>query len=273
MAIELKCATRFGEPVAHLDTGAVELTEAVHRSQETIPAHYHTAPQLCLVLEGLYEESYRTGFLLGEPGNVLYHAPGAVHANRFSRQGGRCLNVTVRAAVLEAFRQEGIDLHRSGSRRVVPSWRAFRLRDEFRQRDDLTGLVLEELALDLLADVRELPGVCVVRRPTPWLERVRQRVHEEFRSPPSLAELAGEAGVHRVHVARSFRRHFGCTVGDYVRQRRLEVACRELAEGRPSIAQIAYRAGFADQSHLTRALRERVGTTPGRYRSLARAAT
>jgi AraC family transcriptional regulator len=36
------------------------------------------------------------------------------------------------------------------------------------------------------------------------------------------------------------------------------------------IAEIADRAGFADQSHLTRLFRARLGTTPARYRSALR---
>src|SRR3989454_9043042 len=34
--------------------------------------------------------------------------------------------------------------------------------------------------------------------------------------------------VHRVHLARAFRWHYGCTVGEYIRQRRVEFVCHRL---------------------------------------------
>jgi methylphosphotriester-DNA--protein-cysteine methyltransferase len=36
----------------------------------------------------------------------------------------------------------------------------------------------------------------------------------------SLAQLAGEAGVAREHVARAFRAHYGMAIGEYLRNRR-----------------------------------------------------
>jgi AraC family transcriptional regulator len=48
---------------------------------------------------------------------------------------------------------------------------------------------------------------------------------------------------------------------------RLEWAAARLSEER-SLAQIALEAGFADQSHFTRAFRRHFGVTPGRYRAM-----
>jgi cytochrome c len=45
---------------------------------------------------------------------------------------------------------------------------------------------------------------------------------------------------------------------------RIHLACRLLAGGRP-IVEAAMDAGFADQSHLTRAFIRQFGVTPGRY--------
>jgi AraC family transcriptional regulator len=73
-------------------------------------------------------------------------------------------------------------------------------------------------------------------------------------------------GVHRVHLAREFRDHFGLTVGDYVRRRRLARARHLLAHTDLPLSAAAADAGFADQAHLTRAFRAAFGTTPGRFR-------
>jgi AraC family transcriptional regulator len=56
------------------------------------------------------------------------------------------------------------------------------------------------------------------------------------------------------------------TVWQYSRRLRLEWAAAQLTEQR-SLAQIAVEAGFAGQSHFTRAFRRHFGVTPGRYRA------
>ena len=86
----------------------------------------------------------------------------------------------------------------------------------------------------------------------------------------TLSQLAEAVGVHPAHLARSFRREYGLTVGQYARAVRLDWASAQLALPDASLAGIAVGAGFADQSHFTRAFRAHTGVTPGRYRELLR---
>jgi AraC-like DNA-binding protein len=58
----------------------------------------------------------------------------------------------------------------------------------------------------------------------------------------------------------------GITPHAYLVQRRVRLARGLLAAGRTP-AQAAAEAGFADQSHLTRAFLRQLGVTPGRYRA------
>ena len=83
-----------------------------------------------------------------------------------------------------------------------------------------------------------------------------------------MTELAAHAGVHPSHLARSFRRHLGCSPGAYLRRLRLERACEALAETRASILAIALEAGFSGQAHFTRAFHRTMGLPPGAYRKL-----
>jgi AraC family transcriptional regulator len=105
------------------------------------------------------------------------------------------------------------------------------------------------------------------------MRRLRDSIERDFRSPWSLTALAREAGVHPVHLARTFRRIQGCTLGDYVRHLRLEWARRQLSGTDRPIAEVALSCGFADQSHFTRAFRAGYDMTPAafRARSLRRA--
>jgi AraC family transcriptional regulator len=85
-----------------------------------------------------------------------------------------------------------------------------------------------------------------------------------------LSELAIEAGVHQVHLARQFRKYFGVTVGEMVRQTRVEFARKRLLRGDSPIVEIAIEAGFAHQAHFTTVFKKLMGVTPRQYFVAAR---
>ena len=84
-----------------------------------------------------------------------------------------------------------------------------------------------------------------------------------------LAGFAAAVGVTRFQVIRDFRVATGLTPGGFVRDRRVRVA-RRLIEGGETLAGAAAAAGFADQSHLSRAFRLAQGFTPGALRESVR---
>ncbi|MBI4501682.1 MAG: helix-turn-helix transcriptional regulator [Gemmatimonadetes bacterium] len=126
--------------------------------------------------------------------------------------------------------------------------------------------MVEELGAWVHASLSNGRGFRLDSHPPAWLERVRERLHSEFEQPPSLEQLAGDAGVHPIHVAKAFRHHYGCTVGEYIRQRRLEVACHRLATTDISVSRIAHNTGFADHSHFARTVKRYLGEAPTSFR-------
>jgi len=136
-----------------------------------------------------------------------------------------------------------------------------------------TAVVPEPLALeeDLLRALvhllrrhgaRPLP----MRPSSPGVAAARRRLDEAPERAVTLAELAALSGVDRFALLRGFARETGATPHVYLVQRRVRLARRLLAAGHVP-AEAALRAGFADQSHLTRAFRRQLGVTPARYRA------
>ena len=80
-----------------------------------------------------------------------------------------------------------------------------------------------------------------------------------------LSALAAAAGVTRFQVIRDFKREAAMTPGQYLRDRRVRRACALIGAGLP-LAAVAAEAGFADQSHLTRAFKAVKGVTPAAWR-------
>lgn len=155
------------------------------------------------------------------------------------------------------------------SRRAPPNWLAYQLRRELELSDDLSFTSVENAVMVLLADLADRPALEVHGTPPGWLERLKELIHDEFARSHTLETLARAVGVHRVHLARAFRRHYGCTVGEYIRQLRVEFTCHRLAASSDSLSEIAFDAGFADQSHFTSTFRRLVGITPGAFQTVA----
>jgi AraC-like DNA-binding protein len=144
---------------------------------------------------------------------------------------------------------------------------AWRIARELRSPDSATPLEIEGLVLEMFALASRHAQLERRARQAPsWLARTRELLHASFRGPPPIDELAREAGVHPDYLARAFRTWFGVPVGSYVRRLRLEWAAARLAGTEEPIARIALDAGFADQSHFTRAFKRYAGVTPGEYR-------
>jgi AraC-like DNA-binding protein len=97
-----------------------------------------------------------------------------------------------------------------------------------------------------------------------WVEHLRARIDAEPFHAWTIEKLAGIAGRNPLHVSRTFRERYGEPIGQYFRRRRLEHCDGLVREGRLSLAEIAYQAGFTDQSHFTREYKKTFGHTPGR---------
>ena len=93
-----------------------------------------------------------------------------------------------------------------------------------------------------------------------------ERLQDAPQSTPSLEELATLADVHPAHLARTFKRLQGVSVGEYHRNLRVAAACQALRDPTRPIAEVAAEAGFSDQSHFTRMFRRLTGQTPGEFR-------
>jgi AraC family transcriptional regulator len=84
------------------------------------------------------------------------------------------------------------------------------------------------------------------------LGRLRDYVIAHLDEPIEVAALAEVAGRSPFHFSRVFTRSVGMTPHRWVVHLRLQRAIELVRDGRSSLAEIAARTGFADQSHLSR---------------------
>jgi AraC-like DNA-binding protein len=98
------------------------------------------------------------------------------------------------------------------------------------------------------------------------LRRVREYIEEHLVENIELETLAEIAGLSKWHFARAFKQSVGTPPHCYLIQRRLERAKGLLAETDLSLAHIALKSGFSDQSHFSRRFRVFIGVTPRLFR-------
>jgi AraC-like DNA-binding protein len=120
---------------------------------------------------------------------------------------------------------------------------------------------LNRLLVDVLSFTR--------KKAPDWLQRLVDDLHENWRGPALLADLSRSYGKSVQHICRSLKSYTGTTLQRYLLLLRLDHA-RGLIWGTDMpLSEVANATGFADQSHLTRALSSHLEITPLRLRRAA----
>jgi AraC-like DNA-binding protein len=102
--------------------------------------------------------------------------------------------------------------------------------------------------------------------PPRTLRRVREYIDSHLNETIDLEKLATTAGLSLHHFARAFKRSTGVPPHGYVLSQRLNRARDLLVRTDKPLAEIAFAAGFSDQSHLARQFRQSFGVPPAVFR-------
>lgn len=249
---------------------------AIVQSERHYGRHSHGTFGFGFVESGAHRSSSGRGTVDAYAGQIVTTNPGEMHDGRPLGGPSRSwCTVYVEPAVLAAMdparRGElaitrpvlvDADLARA-TRRLLQVLRAW-------QGGKAEALACEEC----LVQACEL----LVQRHTAWrghaaagtarLDAVRERLASELLAPPSLAELAAQAGLSRFQLLRRFAAAYGCTPHAFVLQQRAERARALIRQGSP-LSDAAAASGFADQSHMTRIFARQFGFTPGAWQRAA----
>ncbi len=203
----------------------------------TVPRHRHPQAYAAVILSGGYEESGTNGRYRVQAGQVLLHRPFDAHVNRFRPGGTRILNIALGTS---------------------PRFAIGSIADP-----DAIGRLAEK---DPVAARRELEA------------QLRPAESNLFDWPDLLARdlltltqlgLDDWAVRHRLTaetLSRGFRNVFCTSPKAFRAEVRALRALGSILDGRMPLAAIASEAGFADQAHMTRAVRELTGRPPGVWR-------
>lgn len=100
------------------------------------------------------------------------------------------------------------------------------------------------------------------------MEKIMKAVNERLDdSEFNVEALADTVGLSRVQLHRRVKEITGITVGEFIRNIRLQQAARLLEEGDTTVSQVTYAVGFANPTHFSSAFKKHFGVTPSEYLS------
>lgn len=215
-----------------------------HEPREHICHHRHEDAFLAVVLEGRYIEAGDTGYHRLGPGDVIFHRRWESHLNDVDTSGATVLVLP-----------------------VVSRWTGV-IRGRIVDPDGIAKLA----ELDPLAAVTRVAQTIVEQNPGggdwPALLATRLRREPETR----LDDWARAMGLHPGSLARGFRQAFGVTPAEYRLAQKTHRALNLIQDEAKQFSAIAAEAGFADQPHMIRRVKQATGLPPAALRSKSRSA-
>lgn len=206
-------------------------------SSHRLDRHRHRGPYAALVLSGGYRETGDRGRFDARPGQVLIHGAWESHMNAVLPGGARVLNLPLTDVDLVSVGQVADPDAVAAIAERDPAAALQLMKAGFEPSETSLHDWPDELAKDLRCE----PGL-------------------QLKAWARSRALAPES------VSRGFRQAFGVSPKRYRAEQRALSAIRALGDGGRSSAAVAADVGFADQAHMTRAVRALTGLTPGRLR-------
>jgi AraC-like DNA-binding protein len=105
--------------------------------------------------------------------------------------------------------------------------------------------------------------------PSPALVRVKQYMDENFASSElRVSALAARYKTSEAYFRREFKKHYGEAPLEYIKRRRIEMACHLLCTELYSITDVASRSGFDNASYFSLEFKRYMGCSPKEYRTM-----
>jgi AraC family transcriptional regulator len=247
--------------------GHLSLSECSYAPNIKIPRHAHQNAYFIFTLSGGQEESFESQTRGYAPGTLAFHPAGEVHCERLGPTGMRALHVEFGSTWIERHPEISRFLENASEFQGGRfGWLAQSVYQEFRCLDDVAPAAIEGLVLEILAHTSRFRSHETLNGDRKWLAQAEELIRARFAEPLSLSGVATAVKVHPVCLARAFRKRFHLSVGEFIRQVRIESACKAIVSG-DRLSDVALRVGFADQAHFSRTFKRIVGMSPGQFRT------
>ncbi len=134
--------------------------------------------------------------------------------------------------------------------------------------DSATSLKINSLFYDIVYTcMRETIGKNMsIKSENRLISEACGYIDENYTQNCTLAKVAESVHCSPNYLHSLFKRTSGITPYEYIMQKRINLAKRQIMAGEASLISIALSCGFCSQSHFNKVFRERVGVTPAQFR-------
>ncbi len=132
-------------------------------------------------------------------------------------------------------------------------------------RNELSQLTLIVLTNHYICETK--PSLRSLRN-ADRIKTMLQYIQIHFSEPVTISALARAALISESEVLRCFRSTIHSTPNQYLKQYRIQKACRMLIDTDMTSIDISFQCGFQSSSYFTKTFREQIGCTPSEYRKI-----
>jgi len=225
-------------------------------------AHAHPHHELVVVIRGRERVVLLGETIIARPGEFLLYPPCAVHEE--GAEGDAPLETVFVGFQWTRYR-EGMPLHKRDDRGRIQELAAW-LEAEHEAYFPGAAAFRQALLDALLAEYLRLAA----HQEHQTVQKVRAFIRGRIDCPLTLENLAQCAGMSKYHLIRTYRALTGLTPMEDARRIRVEAARRLLLTTDLPLKTIAPRVGFANEYHLSRLLRSRLGVGARELRQISR---
>jgi AraC family transcriptional regulator len=250
-----------GDPVRSAARGGLRLHVSRFRAGERVATHGHDEPYVCLALGGPFRERVGSRTWTEGPLTLIRHPAGEEHDDLFEGDAVCVYLSYSRARIDDRGPETRLWRERQACTRGPVLALGLRLLQlHAAAPEGASTLDWDELAAEFVAADAPPPV------PPARLARVLEAIEDDPTHTPSLTDVGRLVQLHPIYVARAFRRAYGMSIGESLRQARVRRALRLLTTTDAPLSDVAPDAGFVDQSHMTRLVKRFTGVTPAALR-------
>lgn len=205
--------------------------------------HVHEEAYAALLLEGGYEEAGDRGRFRVKAGNVVFHEPFEAHLDRFPESGALVLNLKLPCRFpvpCGIARVEDVDAVARAAEK------------DCKEAAELICCSAKVEASVRIVDWPDVLAAALIGNPSVRLSRWGE-----------------ENGISPWAISRGFSSVFGISPEAFRARVRARQALQAIRDSGESLAGIAAELGFADQSHMTRSVKQLTGAIPRAWRRAA----
>ncbi|MRG45535.1 helix-turn-helix domain-containing protein [Chitinophaga sp. SYP-B3965] len=255
--LRLERSRYLGTNVHSFSTGGLTISETIYHQKVFEGWHCHENHHITLILKGGNREQRKQEEITASPGAILRYNEGELHRNMHTQHPSRNINLEIEDAFLSRFQLNFSHLQHSPDLKLS----LLKIYQESKIAGPSSQTSIEAMLLHLFSNKGSK------NRP-PWIDQLRNLLHDRWNESLSLQELSTLIDIHPVTISKYFPRYFSCTLGEYMRKLRVEKAVDLMKEEQMSLTELAYHCGFFDQSHFIRAFKTCTGFRPKEYQQL-----